>query len=60
LRKKKALAAAARLAVGNNATALAALVERRDFPRLLAALVRTDLAKGYEGIIETASGEPAT
>jgi hypothetical protein len=57
---KKALAAAARLAVGNNATALAPLVERRDFPRLLAALVRTGLAKDYEGIIETASGEPAT
>jgi hypothetical protein len=52
---KKALAAAARLGLGRNAGELAALVHRRDYPRLLTALVRTGLARDYEAIIAGAS-----
>jgi hypothetical protein len=52
---KRALGAAARLGLPDNAAALSELIERREFPRLVAALIRTGLAKDYEAIIEQAS-----
>ncbi len=48
----KALDAAKKLGLGNDAQALARLVDKRDFPRLVAALIRTSLAKDYDAIIE--------
>jgi len=54
---KKALKAAGRLDLGNGAEDLARLVDRSDFPRLIAALVRTDLEKDYEGVDQAATGE---
>ncbi|WP_419695662.1 hypothetical protein ACN2CC_03965 [Mesorhizobium muleiense] len=54
----KSLAAAVQLGLGNDARALAGLVDRRDFPRLLAALIRTSLGKDYEGVIEAALARP--
>jgi hypothetical protein len=54
---KKALAAAQRLNLGDDADALAKLVSRRDFPRLLAALIRTGLSKNYESVLARAAGE---
>ena len=54
---KKALAAAQRLGLGDDAGALAKLVSRRDFPRLLAALIRTGLSKDYESVLGRAAGE---
>jgi endonuclease III len=53
---RKALAAAAKLGIGRDSAALAKLVPRKDFPRLLAALVRTSLAKDYEAVLERARG----
>jgi hypothetical protein len=41
---RKALAAAKRLGLGDDARALARLVPQKDFPRLIAALVRSELA----------------
>lgn len=43
----KALDAAARLGLPDSAAGLAALTDKTGFPRLLAALVRTDLARDY-------------
>ncbi|MCR4266835.1 hypothetical protein [Nitratireductor sp. ZSWI3] len=57
---KKALAAAKRLGLPASGRELAKLVPRRDLPRLLSALVRTDLAKdGYEAVKERAGQEKA-
>jgi hypothetical protein len=53
---RKALAAAAKLGLGRDPAALAKLVPRKDFPRLVAALVRTSLAKDYEAVLEGARG----
>ncbi len=47
---RKALKAAARLDLGGSAEDLAPLVDRTGFPRLIAALVRTDLEKDYEAV----------
>ncbi len=51
---RRALRAAARLGLAGEVRELAALVERRDFPRLVTALVRTSLAKDYEEIVASA------
>jgi len=45
---KAALTAAKHIGLGNSAEALAALVDRDAFPRLVAALVRLHLAKAYD------------
>jgi hypothetical protein len=55
---KKALAAAAELGLDRDPAALSKLVSRQDFPRLVAALIRTSLAKDYNAILERASGHP--
>ena len=47
---KKALRAAARLGLPDSAAGLARLVPEQDLPRLVAALVRTDLANDYDAI----------
>ena len=47
---KRALKAAATLGLAETAEGLAETVDRADFPRLVTALVRVDLAKGYEKI----------
>jgi endonuclease III len=47
----KALDAAKKLGLGEDAKALARLVDKSDFPRLVAALIRTSLAKDYDAII---------
>lgn len=47
---RKALEAAGRLGLPQDPAALAKLVPRRDFPRLLAALVRTALADDYDRV----------
>jgi endonuclease III len=52
---KKALGAAQKLGLGEDAKALTRLVDRRDFPRLIAALIRTSLAKDYDSVVEQAS-----
>jgi hypothetical protein len=52
----KALDAAKKLGLGDDAKALARLVDKRDFPRLVAALIRTSLAKDYDAIIEQGCG----
>ncbi len=49
---KKAIAAAKRLGLADDAASLAQLVDREDYPRLLAALVRTDLADDYDTILD--------
>lgn len=46
----KALDAAKTLGLGGDAKSLAKLVGKDDFPRLLSALVRTDLADDYDGV----------
>lgn len=51
---RRALKAAHRLELGDSARALAALVPARDLPRLVSALVRLELANGYEEIKEAA------
>jgi hypothetical protein len=52
---KKALAAAEKLDLGRDAEALSSLVARKDFPRLIAALVRVDLAKAYDHVLAESS-----
>lgn len=47
---KKALAATAKLGLPKDAEALAELVPQKDFPRLVAALVRTELARDHDAI----------
>ncbi|MFW6050933.1 MAG: hypothetical protein ACODAU_07155 [Myxococcota bacterium] len=46
----KVLKAAGRLGLGDSASDLTGLVARRDFPRLVAALVRVDLEKAYDEV----------
>lgn len=53
---RKALAAAAKLGLGRDPAALAKLVPPKEFPRLVAALVRTSLAKDYGAVLERARG----
>lgn len=50
---RKALAAAEKLGLPASAHELAALVAKEDFPRLVAALVRTELEKDHATILET-------
>ncbi|MEX1081793.1 MAG: hypothetical protein WD382_07720 [Halofilum sp. (in: g-proteobacteria)] len=52
---KLALRAAERLGLGADAQALARLVPREDYTRLIAALVRCDLAGDYQAIQEASS-----
>ena len=47
---KKALKAAGKLGLPEDAEELAGLVPKKDFTRLVAALVRVDLAKDYDAI----------
>ena len=47
---RRALDAAKRLELGRDAEALADLVSERELPRLVAALVRTELADDYDGV----------
>jgi transposase len=47
---RRVLEAAERLGLGNRPDALARLVGRRDFPRLVAALARVRLDKGYDEV----------
>lgn len=51
---KRALKAAERLGIGNDADTLARQVSQTDFPRLIAALVRAGLHKDYDRIMEAA------
>lgn len=51
---KKALKAAKRLGLPGTAEGLAELVKRADYPRLLAALVRTDIEHDYEAMRQAA------
>jgi hypothetical protein len=51
---KKAMAAARRLGLGKDANALSSLVSRAEYPRLVGALVRTDLAKDDDAVREAA------
>jgi hypothetical protein len=51
---RRALNAAATLGLGDDVRALAGLVDRADFPRLVAALVRCDLARDADAILEEA------
>ena len=53
---RRALRAAARLGLEDDPAKLAGRVPHRDFPRLLAALVRTGLAKDFESVLEAAAG----
>ena len=52
---QRALQAAERLGLEDDAEGLAKRVARKDYPRLLAALVRTGLAKDFDGVLEAAS-----
>ena len=52
---RRALETASRLGIEDDAKRLARRVARKDYPRLLAALVRTGLAKDFDGVLETAS-----
>jgi hypothetical protein len=52
----RALRAAERLGLGKDARALARGRDRRTFARLVAGLVRTELAKDYDGVLEAAAG----
>lgn len=51
---KKALSAAEKLGLPKSADGLSKLVDKRDFARLVAALVRTDLEKDYDGVKQRA------
>lgn len=51
----KALEAARRLGLGTSPEALARLVPKREFPRLVAGLVRCALEKGYDEVRESAA-----
>jgi hypothetical protein len=53
---RRALETAGRLGLEDDAERLAGRVSRKDYPRLLAALVRTRLAKDFDGVLEAASG----
>jgi hypothetical protein len=53
---ERALGAAKRLGLGATAGALAKLVDRGQFARLVAALVRVELEKDYEAVLAEASG----
>ena len=53
---KRALDAAGRLRLGKKPEVLAKLTADRDFPRLVAALVRVELADDYDGVREAARG----
>jgi endonuclease III len=52
---RRALEAAGRLGLEDDAKGLAQRVSRKDYPRLLAALVRTALAKDFDQVLEAAS-----
>jgi endonuclease III len=52
---KMALKAAGRLDLGDDARALARRVERKEYPRFVAALIRTALARDYDDVIADAS-----
>lgn len=52
---KMALKSSAKLKLGDDAKTLAKRVESQDFPRLVAALVRTQLAKDHQQIVDQAS-----
>jgi endonuclease III len=52
---RRALQMAGRLGLEDDAEKLAKRVPRKDYPRLLAALVRAGLAKDFDGVLETAS-----
>lgn len=51
---RRAVNAAKKLGLGNDAKTLAKLVDRKSFPALVAALVRVDLEHGYYEILNTA------
>lgn len=51
---RRALAAAGRLGLGHDARSLAALVGAEDLPRLVAALVRVDRQKAFDGVRQAA------
>lgn len=51
---KKALSAAEKLDLPKTAEGLSKLVRKEDLPRLVAALVRTDLEKDYDAVKESA------
>jgi hypothetical protein len=53
---RRALEAARRLGLEDDAGKLARRVSRQDYPRLLAALVRTGLARDFDQVLEAASG----
>ncbi len=53
---RRALDAARRLGLEDEAAKLARRVSRNEFPRLIAALVRTSLGKDIEGILEATAG----
>ena len=53
---RRALEAAGRLGLEDGAETLAGRVSRKDYPRLLAALVRTGLANDFDEVLEAASG----
>jgi hypothetical protein len=57
---RKALAAARKLGLGSDVEELARLTGRQDFPRLVAALIRTSLAKDFDSVVEQASAPVAT
>lgn len=50
----RVLDASRRLGLGDDAKSLAQLVPRREYPRLVAALVRAGLAKDFEAILKAA------
>jgi endonuclease III len=52
---RRALEAAGRVGLEDDAEKLAKRVSRKDYPRLLAALVRTRLAKDFDEVLEAAS-----
>ncbi|SHF73748.1 hypothetical protein SAMN02745148_03415 [Modicisalibacter ilicicola DSM 19980] len=52
---KMTLKASAKLKLGDDAQTLAKRVDSADFPRLVAALVRTQLAKEHDRVLEQAS-----
>ena len=52
---RRALEAAGRLGLGDDADRLAKRASRKDYPRLLAALVRTGLANDFDEVLEAAS-----
>jgi hypothetical protein len=53
---RRALQAAERLGLEDDAGALAKRVPKEEFARLMAALVRTDLAKDFDAVLDQARG----